>query len=64
MLITHPILRIGPVRLPPVPWTEKELKARNFSSDTEVIAAAETWLDAQSFEFFFFEWLIKVRATG
>jgi hypothetical protein len=31
----------GPVGLPPVPWTEKQLKGRHFSSDTEVIAAAE-----------------------
>jgi len=27
------------------------LKVRQFSSDAEVIAAAETWLDGQSFEF-------------
>ena len=37
----------GPVRLPPVPWTEKQLKYLNFSSDAEAIAAAETWLDGQ-----------------
>jgi len=35
----------GPVRLPPVSWTEKQLKGRHFSSDAEVIAAAEIWLD-------------------
>ena len=36
----------GPVGLPPVPWTEKkQMKVRHFSSDAEVIAAAETWLD-------------------
>jgi hypothetical protein len=29
----------------------------------EVIVAAKTWLDRQSFEFFI-EWLAKVRATG
>jgi len=29
------------------------LKGRHFSSDTEVIAAAETWLDGQHSEFFF-----------
>jgi len=33
----------GPVRPPPVPWTEKK---------TEVIAAAETLLDRQHSEFF------------
>ena len=43
------------VGLPPVPWTEKKkLKGRHFSSDAEVIAAAETWLDGQSSELFFF----------
>ena len=42
----------GPVGLPPVPWTEKQLKGRHFSSDAGVIAAAETWLDAQRSEFF------------
>jgi len=29
------------------------LKGRHFSSDAEVIAAAETWLDEQPSEFFF-----------
>jgi histone-lysine N-methyltransferase SETMAR len=33
---------------------KKLLKGRHFSSDTEVIAAAETWLGRQLFEFFFF----------
>jgi len=42
----------GPVGLPPVPWTEKRLKSRHFSSDAEVIAAAETWLDGQPSDFF------------
>ena len=31
---------------------KKQLKARHFLSDTEVIAAAETWLDRQLSEFF------------
>ena len=31
---------------------KKQLKGRHFSSDTEVIAAAETWLDGQPSEFF------------
>ena len=39
----------GPVGLPPVTWTEKQLKVRHFSFDAEVIAAAETWLDGQYF---------------
>jgi len=45
------------------PELKKQLKGRQFSSDSEVIAAAETWLDGQLSEFFF-EWLAKVRATG
>jgi hypothetical protein len=45
------------------PGLEKQLKGRHFSSDMEVIAATETWLDGQTSEFFF-EWLAKVRATG
>ena len=39
--------------------TEKQLKGRYFSSDAGVIAAAETWLDGQTSEFF--ECLEKVR---
>ena len=39
----------GPVGLPPVPWTEKTIER---SSDAEVFAAAETWLDGQRSEFF------------
>ena len=35
------------------------MKGRHFSSDAEVIAAAETWLDGQHSELFF-EWLAKV----
>jgi hypothetical protein len=42
----------GPVGLPPVPWSEKQLKCRHFSSDALVIAAAETWLDGQHSDFF------------
>jgi len=54
----------GPVGLPPVPCTEKkQFKGRHFSSDAEVIAAAETWLDGQPSEFFF-EWLATVGITG
>jgi len=32
---------------------KKQLKGRHFSSDAEVIVAAETWLDGQTSEFFF-----------
>jgi len=34
------------------PGLKKQLKGRHFSSDTEVIAAMETWLDRQPSEFF------------
>jgi len=46
VLITHP------VGLPPVPWTEKQLKGHHYSYDAEVIAAAETWFVRQPSEFF------------
>ena len=46
-----------------LPGVEKKLKICHFSSDAEVIVAAETWLDGQRSEFFF-ELLAKVRATG
>jgi len=46
------------------PGLRKQLKVRHFSSDAEVIAAAETWLDGQLSEFFFYEWLAKVREMG
>jgi len=36
------------------PGLKTQLKGRNFSSDAEVIAAAETWLDRQPSDFFFF----------
>jgi len=52
----------GPFGLPPFSWTEKQLKSLHFSSDAEVIAAAETWLDIQVSEFFY-EWLAKFRST-
>jgi len=45
------------------PGLKKQLKGRHFSSDAEVIAAAETWLDGQTSDFFF-EWLARVRAAG
>jgi len=48
------------------PGLKKQLKSRHFSSDAEVNAAAQTRLDGQHSEFFFFflEWLATVRATG
>jgi len=45
VLITHPILPIWPRRTTTcsLDWKKKQLKVRHFSSDAEVIAAAETW---------------------
>ena len=53
VLITHPVLRIWPCRIATrsLDLEKKQLKGRHFSSDAEVIAAAETWLVGQSFEF-------------
>jgi hypothetical protein len=45
------------------PELKKPFKGHHFSSDTEVIAAAETCLDGQPSEFFF-EWLAEVRTTS
>jgi len=42
------------------PGLKKQLKVRHFSSDAEVIAAAETWLDGRLSEFFL-EWLEKLE---
>ena len=41
---------------------KKQLKGRYFSSEEEVIAAAETWLDGQPSEFF--ELFAKVSTMG
>ena len=46
------------------PGLKKQLKGRHFSSDAEVIPAAETWLDGQLSEFFFLSGLQKVRTMG
>ena len=43
------------------PDPKKQLKVRHFSSDAEVIAAAETWLDEQLSEFFFLSGLQKIE---
>ena len=43
------------------PGLRKQLKSHHFSSNVEVVAATETWLDGQPSEFFF-EWFAKVGA--
>ena len=54
ILITHSILRIWPRRTTTcsLDW-KKQLKGRHFSSDAEINAAAETWLNGQFSDFFF-----------
>jgi hypothetical protein len=44
------------------PGLKKQLNCRHFSSGTEVIAAALTWVDGQISEFF--EWFEKGRAIS
>jgi len=53
VLITHPILRIWPRRTTAcfLDW-KTQLKGRHFSPDAEVNAAAETWLDGETSDFF------------
>ena len=53
---------LGPSEYHLFPGLKKQLKDRHFSSDAEVIAAAETRLDGKISDFF--EWLAKVRATS
>ena len=43
------------------PDWKKQLKGRHFSSDAEVIAAVETWLDGQPSEDFFLSGLEKLE---
>jgi len=43
------------------PGLKKQLKVRHFSSEAEVIAAAETWLDGQPSDFFFLSGLRKLE---
>jgi hypothetical protein len=53
--------RIGTVEIPHFPIQKKQLKDQNFSSNTEVIAAAETWLNGQYSDLF--KRLAEVNAT-
>jgi len=53
----------GPVRLPPVPWTEKTIarspffvRCRGYCCHRDLVERATFWI--------FFEWLAKVTATG
>ena len=43
------------------PGLKKQLEDRHFSSDAEVIAAADTWLDGQPSDFFFLSGLQKLE---
>ena len=51
--VDHPphSLELAPSDYRLFPGLKKQLKGRHFSSDAEVIAAAETWLDGQFSEF-------------
>ena len=53
----------GPIRLPPVPWTEKTIETSPFfvrwgghCCRRDLVGRTTFWI--------FFEWLAKVRATG
>jgi len=63
--LDHPpyYLDLAPSDYSLFPGQKKQVKGRHFSSDMEVIAAAETWLDGQNSECFF-EWVAEVRAMG
>ena len=52
--LDHPpySLDLAPLEYHLFPGLKKQLKGRHFSSDMEVTAAAETWLDGQLSEFF------------
>jgi hypothetical protein len=56
VLITLPILRIWPRLTTTFSLDWRKLKGLHFSSDMEVIAAAENWLDGQYCEFFWLAW--------
>ena len=43
---------LAPSGYHPFPGLKKKLKGRHFSSDAEVIVAAETWLDGKPSDFF------------
>jgi hypothetical protein len=45
------------------PGLKKQIKDRHFSSDTEVNATAESWLDGKRSEFCF-ECIENVKSTG
>jgi len=52
--LDHPLYSpdLAPSEYHLFPRLKKQLKGRHFSSDAEVIAAAETWLDGQPSDFF------------
>jgi len=54
---------LAPSEYHPFPGLKEQLNLRHFSSDAEVITAAEKWLDGKISKLFF-EWIAKVRATG
>jgi len=64
VLITHPTPYspdLAPSDYHVFPGLKKQLKGRHFSSNAEVIAAAETWLDGQPSVSFFLSGLQKLE---
>ena len=61
--LDHPpySLDLAPSDYPLFPGLKKQLKGCQFSSDVNVIAAMETWLDRQPPEFFFLSVLLKLE---
>jgi len=51
-LITHPILWTWPRRTTTCSLNRKKMKSHHFSSDAEVIAVPDIWLDGKFSEFF------------
>jgi len=54
----------GPVRLPPVPWTEKTIEISPFFVRRGGHCCRGDLVGRTAFWFFFFEWLANVRTTG
>ena len=61
--LDHPTysLDLAPSEYHMFPGLKKQLNSRHFSSDAEVIPAAETWLDGQPPDFFFLSGLQKLE---
>ena len=63
VLITHLVLRIWLRRTTPVPWTEKKIESSTFFFWRRSRCCRGDLFGRTTF-WFFFMWLVKVRATG